>query len=151
MLFLARYISVLKVLSYLIVIVNNVLLMVHNIDVNTNSLKLAEPFVILTIVNFLDSLLILLIYIIKDIPLVLKIYHYDLTQGIGYFGRKFTEKSPARQKLILAMMVLTNRRLIYNLVYATIVGLIFYNPIFASILLLDVLAHVPSLSNFFIM
>ena len=41
MLFLARYISVLKVLSYLIVIVNNVLLMVHNIDVNTNSLKLA--------------------------------------------------------------------------------------------------------------
>lgn len=106
---------------------------------------------ILTLINFLDSLLILLIYIIKDLPLALRIYHYDLTQGIGYFGRKYTEKSPSQQRLILALMVLTNRRLIYNLLYAAIVGLIFLNPIFASILLLDVLAHVPSLSNDLVM
>lgn len=40
MLFLARYISVLKVGSYLIVVVNNALLMVNSIDVSNNSLKL---------------------------------------------------------------------------------------------------------------
>lgn len=43
---------------------------------------------------------------------------------------------------------MTNLRLLYNLIYTLVVGLIFANPIFASILLLDVLAHVPSIRTY---
>lgn len=100
--------------------------------------------------NFLDSILILIVFIIKDVPLVVKVYEYNLTQGLGYFGRKFNEKSLKKQRFILTIKLLTNKRLLYNFIYALIVGLVFYNKLFASILLLDVLAHIPSLSNYYL-
>lgn len=127
-------------------VVNNALLLANQIDVSNNTLQYVYPFYILALANFLFSFLILVVYCIKDLPLTLKIHKYELSQGIGYFGRKFNEKSEPRKKLILAFMIVTNLRLLYNLIYTLVVGLIFVNPIFASILLLDVLAHVPSIS-----
>jgi hypothetical protein len=73
-----------------------------------------------------------------------------MSQGIGYYGRNFNEKSLREKKFILALKTISNQRFIYNLLYATIVGLVFYNKLFASILLLDVLVHIPSLSNIYL-
>ena len=99
-------------------------------------------------INLVDSLLILIVFLIKDIPLIVKIYRYDLSQGLGYFGRNYNDKSPAYRQLLLGVKVACNDRLLYNFIYALVVGLIFWNKLFASVLLLDVLAHIPSLSIF---
>jgi len=80
-------------------------------------------------------------------PLVAKTNSYDLNQGIGYFGKTYQEKSKFKKKLILAILIVTDKRFIYNLVYTVLVALIFVNPVFASVLLLDVLAHIPTLST----
>jgi hypothetical protein len=90
---MSKYIEILKLISYLIVIANNISLAVYSIDVNNNALEFTKPFQILTLINLIDSVLIFIIYCIKDLPLTLKIYRYNLCQGIGYFGRKFNEKS----------------------------------------------------------
>ncbi len=73
MLFMGKYIEVLKLISYAIVVVNNIILLMNDINVTNQTLIFSTPFQILTAANFLDSLLILLIYIIKEMPFVLKI------------------------------------------------------------------------------
>lgn len=80
-------------------------------------------------------------------PLVAKTNNYDLNQGIGYFGKTYQEKSNFKKKFILAVIIVTDKRFIYNLLYTVFVALIFVNPVFASVLLLDVLAHIPTLST----
>jgi hypothetical protein len=146
MLFLANYVEVLKIISYVIVIVNNMLLLTEAIYSTTlNVFSEDDLFEILTTINLIDSLLILIVFLIKDIPRIVKIYRYDLSQGLGYFGRNYNDKSPAYQSFLLGVKVACNQRLLYNIIYALVVGLIFWDKLFASVLLLDVLAHIPAL------
>jgi hypothetical protein len=127
MLFLANYVEVLKIISYVIVIVNNMLLLTEAIYSTTlNVFSEDDLFEILTTINLIDSLLILIVFLIKDIPRIVKIYRYDLSQGLGYFGRNYNDKSPAYQSFLLGVKVACDK-------------------LFASVLLLDVLAHIPAL------
>lgn len=71
-----------------------------------------------------------------------------MSQGIGYYGRNFNEKSQAKKNMIIILKMLTNGRFIYNLIYAIIVGMaLFFNKLFVSLLLFDILIHIPSLSK----
>jgi hypothetical protein len=48
--------------------------------------------------------------------------------------------------MILWLKVLLHPRLLYHVIYTIIVSLVLYDKIFVSLLLLDVLGHIPELS-----
>lgn len=48
-------------------------------------------------------------------------------------------------------MVLLNPTFAYHLVYTFVVCLVFYNKLFAALLMLDIFFQIPTLSNVFLM
>jgi cytochrome b subunit of formate dehydrogenase len=85
--FLGRYNNITKLICYTIVIVQNILLVTDQIlslsfeDINTEL-----PFNILALFNLLMAATILMVFLMKDMPLLVNIERYNLREGRGYFG-----------------------------------------------------------------
>ena len=89
--FLGRYNNITKLICYTIVVVQNILLVTDQIlslsfgDINTEL-----PFNILAMFNLTVAGMILMVFLMKDMPLLINIERYNLEEGRGYFGEGYS-------------------------------------------------------------
>jgi hypothetical protein len=145
--FLGKYNNVLKVICYALVVAENLILVTDSLlSIYLNNVDTSFPFDILALLNLCVAALILAVFLFREIPLVYHVNKYCLREGIGFFSKGFKDSTQRYQSLIIIIKTLFTPHLLYNLVYTALTALTLYNKLFASVLLLDVLAHIPALS-----
>ena len=82
--FLGRYNDITKLLCYTIVVVQNVLLISDQIvSVYFNGVSNNFAFNILAFFNLFIALLILVVFLLRDLPLIVRLLKYDLSERVG--------------------------------------------------------------------
>ncbi len=90
-------------------------------------------------------------YIVKDFNLLLKNINLVLKIRSQSYGSNFNSYHPIVKFGIKLSMIIMDPTFIYHLIYTLIVCLVFYNKLFAAVLLLDLFFQINTLSNYFFM
>jgi hypothetical protein len=85
---------------------------------------------------------------IKDFNLLLKNINLALKIRSQSYGSNFSSYHPFVKFCIKLSMIVMDLTFIYHVVYTLIVCLVFFNKLFAAILLLDVFSQITTLSNY---
>jgi hypothetical protein len=144
--FLGRYNNITKLICYGIVLTQNVLLITDQIfSLYFDGVGTQLSFGVLALLNLLVAFLILVVFLLRDLPLIVRVERHNLGEGVGFLSEGFRELSAGRQRLVLFLKTVVNLDLCYHVVYTVVTALTLYNKLFVAVLLLDVLAHIPAL------
>lgn len=146
--FLDRHVGFLKVISFILVIFQNMMLVIYSTTDKKyfTELNFAQPFMIIQLLNMFISYIVLLKYFLKDVPLLVMKVDLQLARRAQSYGSNFKSYSTFTKTIIKASKILLDKSMIYSLIYPIIVSLCLYNKLFASLVLLDVFFQVPTLS-----
>ena len=136
-------------LNYAVIVTQNMILIVNsNLKdqyFTTNSLD--QPFVWLQIANIIIAGSIMVAYCVKDLHLLIKEINRTLKIRAQSYGSNYNNYSSLTKFSIKASRVILNPTFAYHLIYTLIVCLVFYNKLFAAMLMLDIFFQIPTLSN----
>lgn len=149
--FLDRHVVALKVISFILIIAQNILMIVNSTDQGYfTNIDFSSPFEIIQVLNMLISYTVLLKYFLKDVPLLIMRIDTQLARRAQSYGSNFKSYSFVTKAIIKASKILADTGMIYNIIYTLIVSMCLKNKLFASLVLLDVFFQVPTLSKNYI-
>lgn len=144
--------QILLVTRLVLVYVCNILLLAQPANESNTTFyrmfSLKDPFCIIAVVNFSLSLLYFIIFLLKDVPLILSTSETKLRQGIESF-KNYSIYNFYIQKAILCFKLIFHPIFLYNVASMVLLSLTFYNKLFVAILSLDILIQVKPLSSIF--
>lgn len=81
-------------ICYGLVVAENLILVTDSLlNIYLNDLDTSFPFDILALSNLCIAVLLLLVFLVRDIPLVSQLKKYYLQEGIGFFSKGFKDAS----------------------------------------------------------
>lgn len=136
-------------LNFAVVVAQNIVLIANSDSDEAYFIdrSLNQPFVWLQIINTGLAGLIMLAYCLKDVPLLIQNVNLKLKIRSEAYGSNYNSTNVITKFFIKAWMVCLDPTFAYHIIYSLIVGLVFYNKLFAALLLLDVFFQIPNLSN----
>jgi hypothetical protein len=139
--------------NFTVIVAENLVLILHSGSMDeyftTNSLD--QPFVWIQIASTIIAGSVMVAYCVKDLPLLIKTINMTLNIRSSSYGSNYSSYHPLVKISIKLSMVLLNPTFAYHLVYTFVVCLVFYNKLFAALLMLDIFFQIPTLSTFPIM
>lgn len=137
-------------INFAVIVAQNIILIANSSskDEYFISLSLDQPFVWLQIISTIIAGLIMVAYCIKDVHLLVKNINLVLKIRAQSYGSNYNNYNPLIKLGIKLSMIMLDPTFAYHFIYTFIVGLVFYNKLFAALLLLDIFFQIPTLSNF---
>ena len=90
----------------------------------------------------------MLAYCVKDLHLLIKQINRTLKIRGESYGSNYNNYNAITKFGIKASKVISDPTFAYHLIYTLIVCMVFYNKLFAAVLMLDIFFQIPTLSNF---
>lgn len=139
-------------LNFLVIVSQNIVLIANSNSKDeyfvTNSLD--QPFVWLQIMSTILAGFTMVAYCVKDFRLLLMTINMKLKIRAESYGSNFNNYGFFMKLGIKISMIILDPTFIYNVIYTLIVCLVFYNKLFAALLLLDIFLKIPTLSKLFL-
>lgn len=147
--FLTKNFDMITYLNFAVIVAQNIVLIanVNSKDEFFITTSLDQPFVWLQIISTAIAGLIMVAYVIKDVHLLIKNINLQLKMRAESYGSNYNNYSLPVKIGIKVSMVMLDPTFAYHLIYTLIVGLVFYNKLFAALLLLDIFFQIPTLST----
>lgn len=150
MTFLTRNVEMLIYLNFAVIVAQNLVLIINSDSKDeyftTNSLN--QPFVWLQIASTIIAGSVMVAYCVKDLHLLIKNINMTLKIRAESYGSNYNNYNSLVKLGIKLSMVCLNPTFAYHLFYTFIVCLVFYNKLFAALLMLDIFFQIPTLSKY---
>lgn len=145
---LLRHIELFKNVSFVLVVVLNIIILINSSEFSGSSIdpeySLYDK---IMVVQWFISMLLLLFFTLKEMPLVVLETDRSLERRKLEYGSNFSTYPRVVQWAIRFGMVVLHPPFLYYLLYLVFVTVAYFDRIFIAVLLLDIFIRIPLLSK----